>query len=55
MDSGMERWSPKSLKNFSGVCENIGNDEEFDKLNNKLHIALKEFSSRNSIFCMKKW
>jgi hypothetical protein len=53
MDSGMIRWSPESLKIFSGVCENIGNDEEFDKLNNKLLIALKEFSSGNSIFCMK--
>ena len=48
-----ELWETKSLANFGLVCASTASDSEFDRLNNKLLIALKDFSSTNEIFCFK--
>lgn len=46
-------WENSSLSNFGLVCASTASDSEFDRLNNKLLIALKDFSSANEIFCFK--
>jgi len=47
-------WDEGSLIKFGEVCDRIPNDDsEFDRLNNKLLIALKDFTSENKIYCFK--
>ena len=46
-------WPEGSLKFFSATCQETANDEIFDKLNNKLLIVLKQFSSTNQVYCGK--
>ena len=46
-------WERDSLIKFDQVCSSISNDIEFDRLNNKLLVALKLFSSSNKIYCVK--
>ena len=47
-------WDAESLTKFGEVCTSVPNDcTEFDRLNNKLLIALKKFSSDNKIYCLK--
>lgn len=46
-------WESESLKTFAQVCSTVSDDNEFDRLNNKLLLALKMFSSNNKIYCVK--
>ena len=46
-------WESDSLTNFAQVCSSVSDDIEFDRLNNKLLVALKLFSSANKIYCVK--
>lgn len=46
-------WDIESLQKFTSICAQTANDTEFDKLNNKLLIALKLFTPQNSIYCSK--
>ena len=46
-------WESDSLTNFAQVCASVSDDIEFDRLNNKLLVALKLFSSANKIYCVK--
>lgn len=46
-------WEPESLANFGLACATVSNDIEFDRLNNKLLVALKQFSTSNKVYCAK--
>ena len=46
-------WDNESLSLFSQVCLSVPDDNEFNRLNNKLLSALKLFSSSNKIYCIK--
>ena len=47
-------WDEASLSKFALRCNRVPNDDaEFDRLNNKLLIALKEFVSDNKVYCLK--
>ena len=46
-------WEYESLSKFGLVCASVANDSEFDRLNNKLLIALKAFCTTNEIYCIK--
>jgi len=46
-------WEPESLMRLGLVCSSVSEDIEFDRLNNKLLIALKEFTTLNKVFCFK--
>ena len=47
-------WDKESLMKFGAACDLVPNDEnEFDRLNNKLLIALKTFSPTSHVYCLK--
>ena len=46
-------WRNDSLEKFSTTLETTENDEEFDRLDNKLLSALKTFSRDNPVYCSK--
>ena len=46
-------WEFDSLEGFGLVCDSVASDNEFDRLNNKLLVALKQFSTSNMVFCSK--
>jgi hypothetical protein len=46
-------WDKDSLQAFTLICTQTANDTEFDKLNNKLLIALKLHTPHNRIYCSK--
>ena len=46
-------WDQESLQAFTSVCVDTANDTVFDKLNNKLLIALKLHTPFNKIYCSK--
>ncbi|NBU97531.1 MAG: hypothetical protein EBS19_04820 [Spirochaetia bacterium] len=46
-------WQPEALSRFGLTCASVSEDIEFNKLNNKLLNALKEFSSKENIYCTK--
>ena len=47
-------WDSECLIKFGEACDLVPNDDsEFDRLNNKLLIALKAFSGSNKIYCLK--
>lgn len=46
-------WEVDSLANFGLTCASVASDNVFDRLNNKLLIALKQFSTLNKIYCCK--
>jgi hypothetical protein len=47
-------WDEAALIKFGEVCARVPNDDsEFDRLNNKLLIALKEYISSNNAYCLK--
>lgn len=46
-------WRNDSLKIFAATLEVTKNDEEFDRLENKLLSALKVFSRENQVYCSK--
>ncbi len=47
-------WENEVLIKFGATCDLVPNDEsEFDRLNNKLLIALKEFTVANKVYCFK--
>ena len=46
-------WEPESLMRLGLVCSSVSEDIEFDRLNNKLLISLKEFTTLNKVFCFK--
>ena len=43
----------ESLANFGLACATVSNDIEYDRLNNKLQVALKQFSTSNKVYCKK--
>ena len=46
-------WKPEVLSRFGLTCASVSEDTEFNKMNNKLLNALKEFSSKENIYCTK--
>lgn len=46
-------WESETLAKFGLTCDTIPNDDEFDRLNNKLLISLKIFSTNNMVYCFK--
>jgi hypothetical protein len=46
-------WQPEVLARFGLCCSSVSEDIEFDKLNNKLLSALKEFSTKEKLYCLK--
>ena len=46
-------WDKDSLQTFTLICTQTANDTEFDKLNNKLLVALKLYTPLNKIYCSK--
>ena len=40
-DVGSVQWNNEALENLAEICKTVANDDEFDRLNNKLLIALK--------------
>lgn len=46
-------WQPEVLTRFGTICSTVSEDIEFDKQNNKLLTALKEFSTREKLYCHK--
>ena len=46
-------WEIESLAKLSLACASTPNDSKFDRLDNKLLSALKEFSTTNEMFCFK--
>ena len=52
-DVGSVQWNNEALENLAEICKTVANDDEFDRLNNKLLIALKLFVTKNPILCVK--
>ena len=46
-------WNTESIYKFGQFCSTVSDDIEFDRLNNKLLIALKSFSTSNKVYCPK--
>ena len=46
-------WEHELLANFGLACATVSNDIEFDRLNNKLLVALKQFSTSSKVYCKK--
>ena len=46
-------WEHESLAKFGLACANVSDDIEFDRLNNKLLVALKQFSTSHNVYCSK--
>lgn len=46
-------WDKDSLQSFTSICNLTANDTEFDKLNNKLLVALKLHTPNSKIYCSK--
>ena len=52
-EQAQHMWENESLANFDVACASVSNDIEFDRLNNKLLVALKQFSTSNKMYCIK--
>lgn len=47
-------WEQESLIKLGAACDMVPNDDsEFDRLNNKMLITLKEFTTSNKVYCLK--
>jgi len=47
-------WEQESLIKLGAACDIVPNDDsEFDRLNNKMLITLKEFTTSNKVYCFK--
>ena len=47
-------WEQDSLIKLGAACDMVPNDDsEFDRLNNKMLITLKELTTSNKVYCLK--
>lgn len=53
LSQAQKLWSQDELQKLAATCAETAADEQFDRLNNKLLIALKAHSTSNKIFCHK--
>lgn len=52
-ETAQNMWERESLIKFGQACALVSNDIEFYRLNNKLLVALKQFSTLNKVYCTK--